>query len=479
MEPFPPGPPLPPAAAGIPKEQAKHSAKRSKKADAAGKATLGSQESQTIYSLKNKYISKGSASRLKESRNGNEYQIENTGEQQRGIMKTKEGRVFYGTFRNYIPHGRGVLERPIGPEVGYIDGEWNNGKLSGPVDIYSPMGHIYSGFWENDKWLENKATLKLKNGDVYVGSFSKEPNKQLDKEGRGVLTTKNKVYEGVWRNDKFCEGKIMFLNDPELKEYEGEVKSDAFNGKGVLTYKDGRRIEGTFINGVCSEGKFSRILENGQIVDHYQGKLNNHFPPHFVQPPAAAASQPQADQRKRKKSSAEPPSPPPANAAPVPKAPSLPPLSELVNSIPGHRVQGHYENDRIIYDGEFANNKFDGMGILVIKNTHMLEDLGIPDTPRFGGLFLKGIAFEGLGVQEILAPDRVPRLSYGIFKEGRLHTGVGFVLTERGISCGVFQDGRQIRGREYFHIERIPTTQEIFLEYLIEAIATYRQLNQK
>lgn len=142
-------------------------------------------------------------------------------------------------------------------------------------------------------------------------------------------------------------------------------------------------------------------------------------------------------------------------------------------------MKGHYENDRISYDGEFANNKFDGMGILVFKNINMLEDLGIPDLPRFGGLFLKGIAFQGIGVQEILAPDRVPRLGYGIFKEGRLHTGVGFVLTERGISCGVFQDGRQIRGREYFQNERIPTTQEIFFEYLIEAIDTYRQLKQK
>ena len=65
------------------------------------------------------------------------------------------------------------------------------------------------------------------------------------REGQGILTFKNgKVIEGNWRNDKIYG--IVKMIYPSKSIYVGRLKQMKKDGYGYLVYADGSKFEGQF-----------------------------------------------------------------------------------------------------------------------------------------------------------------------------------------------------------------------------------------
>jgi len=101
--------------------------------------------------------------------------------------------------------------------------------------------------------------------------------------GKGVYyyiggTRGKSRYEGDWRNGQW-EGKGIYTNE-KGDRYEGSVRNGEFYN-GVLTYKNGRRIEGYFegksFYGPWAKGKGKGVFvyDNG---DRYEGDLDDGLP---------------------------------------------------------------------------------------------------------------------------------------------------------------------------------------------------------
>ena len=57
--------------------------------------------------------------------------------------------------------------------------------------------------------------------------------------GKGVYTCKDgKKFEGQWKNDFFCNGKVTYLNGDI---YDGRWLHDKRHGLGIYTWTDGKK----------------------------------------------------------------------------------------------------------------------------------------------------------------------------------------------------------------------------------------------
>ena len=130
---------------------------------------------------------------LKEDKNENESQIENTERNSyNGFLFTNEGK-YNGKYKKinskYIKEGYGIMN--------YND------------------GNLYKGNFKNDK-REGKGILTYTNGDIYDGEWENDIQ-----NGEGIYIFKTgeiKSYEGNWRNGHyFGFGKIKFLNGNEIE----------------------------------------------------------------------------------------------------------------------------------------------------------------------------------------------------------------------------------------------------------------------
>lgn len=466
MEPVRSSPPRVPDAAAPPK-------KSKKPHQFAKRIPLAPAE---VSQMKKKYRGTKSTDSLSARRVG-DYVIQSRfdGNIERGTLKHEgEDRIYYGPFKNDLPDGAGMLENP---KIGIFEGVWENGKLKGPLTVYSKWGNIYKGFWEDNRWVDNKAEIFFTNGDHFVGTFHNDPNKQFEREGKGIYTTKAKIYEGNWSGDKFTGGKISFLDDPELLEYQGEVRSENFNGKGALLYKDGRKVEGNFVDGKCPEGKFS-IIQNGSVIYDYEGKLKNNLPdkPRIPVPSAKrhsefeseAAPEPKLERRQK-----APRHQGPANEQQPVRAPILLSFSEFVAmNVPPH--QGVIDNALIHYEGDILNGKCHGNGILAYKGVNLLKEFFVEDPPRFHGTFKDDAPQNGKGLMKFSILGN-SYYSYGSFKNGNIYTGVGFYPAPQGVFCGVFWEGNLLLG-EVRPYDQIPTSYEVFRAHMAKLHETWHML---
>lgn len=59
--------------------------------------------------------------------------------------------------------------------------------------------------------------------------------------GEGTLKTKNYTQSGLFRDNRFVHGKIIY---PDGSSYEGSIEGGAKSGKGIYISKDGTKYEG-------------------------------------------------------------------------------------------------------------------------------------------------------------------------------------------------------------------------------------------
>ncbi|RLN58883.1 hypothetical protein BBJ29_000187 [Phytophthora kernoviae] len=162
-------------------------------------------------------------------------------------------------------------------------------------------------------------TKTLSNGDVYVGEMNPE---QTQRHGKGKCTYANgDEYDGDWRDDQRCgQGVMRYAKSHDMyagqwendqrhgygiyeynvpdaqdrhktpaggpqqrqpKKYEGQWVQDQKHGAGTLTYSDGTKLVGTWINGVLDSREKCRLegYDDGHNgVCSYVGEVRDGMP---------------------------------------------------------------------------------------------------------------------------------------------------------------------------------------------------------
>jgi len=157
-----------------------------------------------------------------------------------GVFKFENGDVYTGTFSNgnlvegtfvYANGDKYVglfLNGEFNEEGTFIDietkveyyGIWEDGELTGTVTIQYDNGDEYTGEFKNDE-KNGEGVYKFENGDDYVGNF-------IDNKfsGEGSYYMSDKTLTGIFENDKFISGVIIYSNGTEDTVKDGVIVKD-------------------------------------------------------------------------------------------------------------------------------------------------------------------------------------------------------------------------------------------------------------
>jgi len=128
--------------------------------------------------------------------------------------------------------------------------------------VNNSKGHEYSGEWKNNK-KHGFGTFTYPNGDKYIGEFTND-----NFEGKGSMyRSSGDIYIGEWKNGVFeGHGTYYFLADNIAKDeiFEGRFKDGDRNGQGTLTFSNGVKGVGIWINGKLN-GPSVLYNENGSV----------------------------------------------------------------------------------------------------------------------------------------------------------------------------------------------------------------------
>mmetsp|Transcript_14687 Transcript_14687/g.20474 ORF Transcript_14687/g.20474 Transcript_14687/m.20474 type:complete len:370 (+) Transcript_14687:163-1272(+) len=142
----------------------------------------------------------------------------------------------------------------------------SNSAKSNGVQLITSMNASKTTNVQKDKTTETKGGILGYRGQL---------NEKGQREGHGIMTFSNGVYEGQWMQDKMHgKGKFEFNSG---SVYEGEFKADQFNGMGSYTWKDGKSYSGNYVdgkrhgmgkqqykNGTWYDGEWSNDKKNGK-----------------------------------------------------------------------------------------------------------------------------------------------------------------------------------------------------------------------
>ena len=125
------------------------------------------------------------------------------------VQETYEiGTRYEGYMLKGLRHGKGKFYYKEGS---YYDGNWKTNKMDGYGVLYYPNGSVaYEGEWREDEF-DGKGTVFNDQQRVINGTFDFTDFNQLD---------------------------------DELVRYQGELKSDAKDGRGKLILTNGEEYEG-------------------------------------------------------------------------------------------------------------------------------------------------------------------------------------------------------------------------------------------
>lgn len=150
------------------------------------------------------------------------------------------------------------------------DGEWQNGKKNGKGTLTYKNGDRLEGEWKEDGYV--KGVFIYKNGDRYEGDWSKDGTK---KNGIGTLTyASGSVYVGEFQDGEINgKGNITFPKGEKTKNksYDGYWKNSKYNGLGTMIWYNGSRYEGQWLDGKL-HGYGEYTFPDG---DRYEGGWEN------------------------------------------------------------------------------------------------------------------------------------------------------------------------------------------------------------
>ncbi len=134
-------------------------------------------------------------------------------------------------------------------------GDFNHLELINGKKLFKESGNYDEGEFTNGKLT--KGTSVLNGFNVRKGTFI---DGKLNGDGSLKDLTNNILYIGTFVNDKLKQGmmkvpsiKLTHLLNTNLKDhilYEGSFENNLLNGKGKVTYENGRVEEGEYFNGL-------------------------------------------------------------------------------------------------------------------------------------------------------------------------------------------------------------------------------------
>ena len=217
-------------------------------------------------------------------KNGNKYSgnFKNDLKEGYGIMKYNNGDIFDGNFKNDKKEGKGILIN----SQGKYECNWENNEINGYGKIYYNNKYIFEGNFKNGK-KEGKGIILNDKGEKLEINFKNDII-----VGNGILYLNNgRIINGIFNNNYIpIEGKIIFKNG---EIYEGKLnKNGEREGKGKMNYNNGYYYEGNWINDIRNgkgilyknEEDYNIIINNNEINnlfkckdDFYIGEYKNNM----------------------------------------------------------------------------------------------------------------------------------------------------------------------------------------------------------
>ena len=105
---------------------------------------------------------------------------------------------------------------------------------------------------------DHKIVIKENNIIKYIGKLNNEMKYNDD---NGVLYNNNNSYTGKFENGEFKSGTYNFTGG----RYKGDFKGLEFNGQGIIEFENGNKFEGEFTNNQSKLGKFYFKHENNDV----------------------------------------------------------------------------------------------------------------------------------------------------------------------------------------------------------------------
>ncbi len=158
-----------------------------------------------------------------------------------GTLRSSNGNVYEGDFKEGKRHGKGVLTYADGD---VYKGEFYLGKRHGKGIMHCADGDVYEGNYKNNI-MDGQFIIRFANGDVYEGGIIDNGTKS----GYSIYRFKDGgVYKGDYRNGEWNGyGEYTY---PDGCFFKGEVKDGKFNGRGTYHFENGDVYEGNFENGL-------------------------------------------------------------------------------------------------------------------------------------------------------------------------------------------------------------------------------------
>ncbi|XP_074550664.1 alsin-like isoform X2 [Halichoeres trimaculatus] len=188
-----------------------------------------------------------------------------------GTMRWPDGRVYCGNFKHGQEDGFGqcVIPNKVLNKADIYQGHWKDGKIHGFGKYKYATSEVYEGCFCDGKrhgygmlssgkldkkssgvfigqWVHHKKTGygvydDITRGEKYMGLWSDE-----QRNGNAMVVTQNGLYfEGTFRDNKMSGPGLLVSDDDTV--FHGEFSDDwTVNGKGVLSFANGDRLEGLF-----------------------------------------------------------------------------------------------------------------------------------------------------------------------------------------------------------------------------------------
>ena len=213
-------------------------------------------------------------------KNGDKYEgdFKNGKYEGKGIYTTKD-RIISGDFKESKTYGKSLVKFNNG---NIYEGDLDNFILQGSGKFTYLNGDIEVGEWQKDIFIKGVAQYKIENS-TWEGEFVDDYP-----FGKGKIIYNNgNIYEGDWGSfvspKKLIDSKLEaptnngYLILPDNSKYEGTfiLKTGQPNGMGQITYIDGNKRNGKFINGVLNELKVSCTEKEILTDDEYNPNIVN------------------------------------------------------------------------------------------------------------------------------------------------------------------------------------------------------------
>jgi hypothetical protein len=111
-----------------------------------------------------------------------------------GQMSFEGGEFYSGEFKNYLPHGKGII---IGPNGDVYDGEWERKKNGMGVSFNIREKWRYEGQYK-DNQKNGNGIFYQEDGTFYIGGFENDK-----RHGFGSLNSvdgRTVIECGLWEN---------------------------------------------------------------------------------------------------------------------------------------------------------------------------------------------------------------------------------------------------------------------------------------